>query len=331
MHPPDGGGSATGPGRYALVVHGGAGVITREDLTPEQEAAVRAALGDALEAGEAILRADGSALDAVTAAVRSLEDSPWFNAGRGSVLNREGHCEMDASIMEGATRRAGAVSGVREVRNPVLAARAVMERSAHVFLAGPGADAFARQEGLELAPPEYFVTEARRKQWRRIVDQLRTAAPQAPLWPLERKSDALGTVGAVAADRAGHVAAATSTGGLAGKLPGRVGDSPVIGAGTYADDATCAVSATGHGEFFLRAVVAHDVAARMRYRGLTVEAAAREVVWGELVASGGEGGVIAVDRGGRVAWPFNTPGMYRGAAREGEGREIRIYRESDGD
>lgn len=313
---------------YSLALHGGAGVIARTDFPPGREAEVRAALAAALRAGEAVLRADGSALDAVAEVVRFLEDCPWFNAGRGSVLNRDGVCEMDAAVMDGATRRAGAVAGVKTVRNPVDAARAVMDRTSHVLLAGEGADAFARRAGLPVEPPGYFVTEPRRNQWRRIVEQLQSEPEDAPLWPLERKSDALGTVGAVARDRRGHLAAATSTGGLAGKLPGRVGDSPVIGAGTYADDAVCAVSATGHGEYFLRTVVAHEVASLMRHRGWSLGDAARQVVEQDLAAVGGDGGLIAVDAAGNLELPFNTPGMYRAAVREGEAARVRLYRDA---
>lgn len=319
------------------MVHGGAGVITPGMLTPDQEAWIRAGLLEAVGVGERVLAGGGGALDAVTAAVCVLEDCPWFNAGRGSVLNRAGVCEMDAAVMEGAGKRAGAVASVRRPRNPVLAARAVMEKSAHVLLAGEGADAFLEGCGVVLEESAYFITEARSAQWRRVLGELASgsevsravASPGragAALWTMERKTDAFGTVGAVARDRGGHLAAATSTGGLAGKMPGRVGDSPVIGAGTWADDATCAISATGHGEHFIRNAVAHDVAARVAYGGLGLEEAARRVVMEELVRSGGEGGLIGIDRHGRMAMPFNTPGMYRGWVAEGGPPRTAIYR-----
>ncbi len=282
-----------------LVVHGGAGVILRERLTPGQEAEVRRALRAAVEAGLAPLERGGSALDAVEAAVRSLEDCPLFNAGRGSVFTAEGRNEMDAAIVDGATLAMGAVAAVRRVRNPVALARLVMERSPHVLLSGEGAEAFAADCGVGFEEPAYFRTDRR---WRELQEALaKRGAPPA---------GSLGTVGAVALDGRGHLAAATSTGGMTAKRYGRIGDSPVPGAGTYARDGLCAVSTTGHGEFFLRTVAAHELAALMRYRRLPLAAAARAVL-GQIKALGGSGGLIALDARGSIAMPFTTPGMYR--------------------
>ena len=287
----------------AIAVHGGAGVIPSAELTPQVEAAFRAGLGTALRAGYAVLAGGGSSLDAVTVAVQVLEEDPLFNAGRGSVLCADGGHELDAAIMDGRDLRAGAVAGVRQVRNPVLLARHLLERSPHVMLAGPGADALAADAGLECVPNDWFTTERRRAELERHRAGLARVGDEA----------SLGTVGAVALDGRGHLAAATSTGGMTGKRPGRVGDTPIIGAGTYAADDCCAVSATGHGEFFIRASAAHEVASLMRYRGCDLRAAADELVHRQLVRLGGSGGVIAVGRDGSIAMPFNSPGMLRGA------------------
>ena len=287
----------------AIVVHGGAGVVPAAELTPQLDAAFRTGLGAALRAGYAVLEAGGSSLDAVTAAVVVLEEDPLFNAGRGAVLCADGGHELDAAIMDGADLRAGAVAGLRRVRNPVLLARHLLERSPHVMLAGPGADALAAAEGIECVPNDWFTTERRRAELERHRAGLARVGDEA----------SLGTVGAVALDGRGHLAAATSTGGMTGKRPGRVGDTPIIGAGTYAADDCCAVSATGHGEFFIRAAVAHEIASLVRHRGLGVQAAADDVVHRQLVRLGGSGGVIAVGRDGSIAMPFNSPGMLRGA------------------
>lgn len=303
--------SLLGSGGFALaatpllLVHGGAGVI-REGLTPEVEKLVRADLEAALQAGNEVLKAGGSSLDAVTQAVQVLEDSPRFNAGKGAVFTREGRNELDAAIMDGATQRAGAVAGVRHIRNPIQLARAVMEKSDHVMLVGAGAEAFARTVGVKRVDAKYFWTRGR---WQQHLDGLKA----------ERKQQAsalgrmihYGTVGAVALDRDGHLAAATSTGGMTNKRWNRVGDSPIIGAGTYAD-AGCAVSATGWGEFYIRAVAAHDICARVAYGGESIVQAAKEVVIDVIPAMGGDGGVIALDAKGNFAMPFNTDGMYRG-------------------
>ena len=293
----------TGTG-FVLAVHGGAGVIPREAASALRAPSYHKGLRRALTVGRDVLAAGGSALGAVTEAVAALEDDPLFNAGRGSVFTRAGTHEMDASVMDGAGCRAGAVAGVCGPRNPVRAARAVMERSHHVLLICEGALTFCREVGVAFCEPNYFRSEAR---WRELERALRDPGREAPQY---------GTVGAVARDRRGNLAAATSTGGMTGKLPGRVGDTPIIGAGTYADIATCAVSATGHGEFFVRYAAAFAIAARLRHAGQELDLAARAVV-DELAAAGGLGGVVAVDRGGALALPFSTAGMYRGYVRDG--------------
>jgi beta-aspartyl-peptidase (threonine type) len=300
---------------WRLVIHGGAGGIERGRITQEDERAIRAALNRALDAGSAVLEGGGSALDAVEAAVRVLEDDPHFNAGRGSVFTYEGRIEMDAAIMEGGERRAGAVSGVTATRNPIGLARAVMEESPHVFLGREGADRFSLDHGLEQAPPDYFETAERRRQ----LDELR-ARPESEHFDVHLK---YGTVGAVARDRGGHVAAATATGGLTGKRWGRIGDSPIIGAGCFADDRGCAVSSTGAGEFFIRVGVAHEICARIRLAGETARQAA-DAVMAEVAALGGSGGVIVVTPSGEGVARFNTPGMYRGEASP-SGRAVALY------
>lgn len=301
--------------RWTLVLHGGSGSMRRGKLSPADDEAGRSGLRLALDTGAKILTAGGPALDAVEAAVRVLEDDPVFNAGRGSVFTAEGRIECDAAIMDGATLGAGAVAGVRSTRNPVTLARAVMENSPHVFLAGAGADGFARAHGVEAADSGWFETPERRRQLDEIL-----ANADAPF-----DSDMkYGTVGAVALDTHGHVAAATSTGGLTGKKWGRVGDSPLIGAGTYADDRACAVSCTGAGEYFIRLGVAHEITARVRLAGENIEDAADGLI-AELDAMGGKGGVIVVSADGSGGWAFNTPGMYRAIASHDSPPEIAIY------
>lgn len=307
------------PPRWTLVIHGGAGTIERSRLTPEQDKAIRAALASALDAGERVLAAGGAAVDAVEAAIKVLEDDPHFNAGRGAVFTWQGTNELDAAIMDGRDRSAGAVAGVTRTRHPVSLARAVKERSDHVFLAGTGADDFSREQGLEQVDPSFFATPERRR-------QLETLKARKLGWyAVDRK---YGTVGAVARDAAGHLAAATSTGGITGKRWGRVGDAPLIGAGTYADDRACAVSATGAGEYFIREGVAHEICARIRFRGEAPRRAA-DAVMAEVKALGGDGGVIVTGPGGEVAWSFNTPGMYRGSAVAGGRRTVAIYADED--
>ncbi|MCB9165398.1 MAG: isoaspartyl peptidase/L-asparaginase [Flavobacteriales bacterium] len=290
----------------ALAVHGGAGTISKEQMTPEREKAYRAALENALRHGHEVLKEGGAALDAVEAAVRVLEDSPLFNAGRGSVFNADGQHEMDASLMNGADLRAGAVAGVQNVKNPIGLARRVMDHSDHVLISGLGAFEFAHKQRMELEDDQYFFDQFRYDQWKEVAG---TDQVQLDHSDKERK---FGTVGAVALDAQGHLAAATSTGGMTNKKWQRIGDSPIIGAGTYANDETCAVSCTGHGESFIRAVAAHDVHALMAYKGLSLEEAVRVVVHEKLPALDGDGGLIAIDRAGHIVLDFNCPGMYRG-------------------
>jgi len=288
---------------HAIAVHGGAGALSPADLTPDNERAYRHGLEQALRAGFEVLSKGGASLDAVVAAVQVLEDDPLFNAGRGAVLNAGGVAELDASLMDGRDLRAGAVAGLRHVRSPIALARRVMDHSPHVMLAGPGAEEFALEQGMAPVANSHFVTERRRRELERFLQGVAASGDES----------LMGTVGAVALDADGNLAAATSTGGTTGKRWGRVGDSPLIGAGTYAANDCCAVSATGHGEYFIRAAVAHEIASLMRYRGLGVVEAADEVVMGQLVKLGGSGGVIAVGRDGRIAMTFNSAGMLRGA------------------
>ncbi len=315
--------SAPSPTRkvqWGLVIHGGAGVIRRETFTPEKEAAYRAKLTEALQAGHAILARGGTSLDAVGAAIRILEDSPLFNAGKGAVFNHDGRNELDASIMDGKTLKAGAVAGLHHVKNPIELARKVMERSPHVMMVGEGAETFAKEHGIELVPPEYFRTEERWEQLQKALEKEKASRDPAT------GEEKFGTVGAVALDQAGNLVAGTSTGGMTNKRYGRVGDSPIIGAGNYAN-ARCAVSATGHGEYFIRYTVARDICARVEYLGLPLGEAARVVVMDVLVKAGGEGGIIAMDAQGHVAMPFNSPGMYRGYMGEDGTPHVAIFQE----
>jgi beta-aspartyl-peptidase (threonine type) len=313
-------------------------VITRESLTPEREAALRATLTQALQAGHAILAQGGTSLDAVTATIRVLEDSPLFNAGKGAVFTHEGKNELDAAIMNGRTREAGAVAGLRRVKNPISLARAVMEKSPHVMMIGEGAEAFAQQQGLELVPESYFYTEERWKALQRALEAEKQKAQPPPeqgqpqgqpqgFWErAEGREFKFGTVGAVALDQTGNLAAGTSTGGMTNKRFGRVGDVPIIGAGTYASP-QCAVSATGHGEYFIRYTVARDICARLEFLDLPLPEAANFVVMDLLVKAGGEGGVVAMDAQGNVAMPFNSPGMYRGYVGADGAPRVAIFRE----
>jgi beta-aspartyl-peptidase (threonine type) len=306
---------------FSLAIHGGAGTLLRGQMTPAKEQEYTAALQQALDAGHVVLSKAGSALDAVEAAVRVLEDCPLFNAGRGSVFTAEGTHQMDASIMEGRTRNAGAVSLITGIRNPISLARDVMEKSNHVFLAGDGAMHFAKTLGYTLEEPSYFHNDLRHKQWLDLRD-----SEAFQLDHSDKKDSKFGTVGAVACDVHGNLAAATSTGGMTNKKWGRVGDSPMIGAGTYANNATCAISCTGSGEFFIRGVVAYDVSCLMEYRGLSLADAASEVIQNRVLQLGGDGGLIAVDAQGNIAMPFNTEGMYRGFVTSAGKTEIAIYR-----
>jgi len=291
---------------WALVIHGGAGTIRRENMTSEREAEIRGKLTEALEAGRVILEGGGSAVEAIEATIVVMEDSPLFNAGKGAVFTHEGANELDASIMDGQTLNAGAIAGVKHVKNPIRLARMVMERSDHVMFAREGAEEFALEQGVELVPTSYFHTESRWRSLQRV--QEREAGRTSSVGEVE----VLGTVGAVALDRKGHLAAATSTGGMTNKRFGRVGDSPIIGAGTYADDAACAISATGHGEFFIRNAVAHDICARVLYAEMSIREASESVVMEKLVEQDASGGVIALGADGSFATPFNSEGMYRG-------------------
>jgi beta-aspartyl-peptidase (threonine type) len=375
--------------KIAIAIHGGAGTIRRSAMTAEAEAAYRAALTEALQAGYAVLKSGGTSLDAVSAAVVVLEDSPLFNAGKGAVLTADGATELDAAIMDGATLRAGAVAGVRGVKNPIRLARRVMDSSEHVLLVGAGAEDFAAREGFERMPPEYFLTERRRQELERLrreSDDAQGGAKGSPRSPDETPSENIngggdsknpskndvkpikksrpktqkigrasaregapvrkaesaatttqapleekkyGTVGAVALDSYGNLAAATSTGGMTNKRYGRVGDAPIIGAGTYASNSSCAVSATGHGEYFIRSVVAYDIAAQMEYKRLSLKDAANETVMKKLVERGGSGGVIAIDAQGNIAMPFNSEGMYRGYIDTAGNLRVEIFRSEE--
>lgn len=296
---------------YVLVIHGGAGTILKENMTPDLERQYLEKLNEALETGKEILDKGGSSLDAITETIMVMENSPLFNAGKGAVFTAEGVNEMDASIMDGRDLNAGAVAGIRHIKNPILAARAVMEETQHVLLVGEGAEILAENEGLEMVDSSYFFTQKRYDSYLKAKE----------------KAEKFGTVGAVALDKYGNLAAGTSTGGMTYKMKGRVGDSPVIGAGTYAHNNTCAVSATGHGEYFIRNVVAYDISALMKYKGLSLAVAADEVINKKLKAIGAGGGIIAVDKDGNIAMSFNTDGMYRGYITSDGKKEVLIYGE----
>lgn len=305
---------------YVMVIHGGAGTILKKNITPEKEAAYTAALKHALDTGYQLLQKGRSSLDAVEAAIRTLEDNPLFNAGKGAVFTHDGRNEMDAAIMNGKTLQAGAVAGVTIVRNPISAARAVMEKSEHVMMAGKGAEQFAKEAGLEIVDPSYFRTQER---WDALQKALKEDSVKA--YTPAGKDSKFGTVGCVALDKAGNLAAGTSTGGMTDKKYGRIGDSPVIGAGTYANNATVAVSCTGWGEFFIRNVVAYDLSALMQYKGFSVQEAGKTVL-DKVAAGGGSGGLIALDKEGHMAYPFNTEGMYRGCITEDGKITVEIYK-----
>ena len=306
MHPKE------GDGDFVLVIHGGAGTILKANMTDKQEQQIKAKMQEALNVGAEILKNGGSSLDAVTETICVLEDSPLFNAGKGAVFTAEGVNEMDASIMDGRDLNAGAVAGVRSIKNPIRAARAVMEDSPHVLLFGAGADTFALHEGLDIVHPSYFFTQRRWDSYQKVKAK-------------KEQGEKHGTVGAVALDKHGNLAAATSTGGMTYKMKGRIGDSPIIGAGTYADNNTCAVSCTGHGEYFIRYAVAYDISALMKYKGLTLHQAADEVIMKKLKQAGGEGGIIAVDKDGNTSMTFNTSGMFRGKITKGEKPEVFVF------
>lgn len=297
---------------FVLVIHGGAGTISKASMTPEKEKQYIAALTEALQAGHHIIKENGSSMDAIEAAILILEDSPLFNAGKGAVYTAEGSHELDASIMNGTTLSAGSVAGVSTIKNPILAARAVMEHSPHVMMSGKGAEVFAKEQGLEVVDPSYFDTDERRRSLEKVQEMEKQSPDKKSGFTSPFLDEKFGTVGAVARDLSGNLAAGTSTGGMTNKRFGRIGDSPVIGAGTYADNAVAAISCTGWGEYFIRAVAAYDVIAMMKYKGLPLEAAMKEVLK-QIDKMGGDGGMIGIDHEGNIAMPFTTSGMYRGA------------------
>lgn len=313
---------------FGIVIHGGAGTILRKNMTPEKEQEYRAVLAEAIQVGHRILKAGGSSQEAVEKTIHVMEDSPLFNAGKGAVLNAEGSIELDASFMRGDNLDAGAISGVKTIKHPISAAIQVMEASPHVMLSGGGADTFAAAQGLEIVAPEYFFTERRINALKRVQE---AAAAKETSWTPEERNflehQRYGTVGCVALDLSGNLAAGTSTGGMTNKKWNRIGDAPIIGAGTYANNATCAISATGWGEFFIRSVVAHDISALMEYKGLTIQEAAYEVIHNKVAKLGGDGGVVGIDRNGNPMMEMNTPGMYRAHMDAAGNLEVKIYQD----
>jgi beta-aspartyl-peptidase (threonine type) len=292
---------------FAIAIHGGAGTILKENMSPELEKQYHDKLNEALDSGYQILKNGGSSMDAIISAIKILEDSPLFNAGKGAVLNSEGNAELDAAIMDGKNLKAGAVAGLTTIKNPILAARLVMDNSPHVMMIGKGAEQFAVSKNIETVDPEYFKTEQRKEQLQKVLEAEQGKGSVDKL--LDYK---FGTVGAVALDKNGNLAAGTSTGGMVNKKFGRVGDAPIIGSGTYADNESCAISCTGHGEFFIRYVVAHDISSLIKYKNFSVKKAGDEVIHQKLLKAGGKGGAIIIDKKGNIYMPFNTSGMYRG-------------------
>lgn len=315
------------PGKVALVIHGGAGTILRQNLPPEREKEYRDKLTEALNTGYQILLKGGTSVGAVEATLRVMEDSPLFNAGKGAVFTSAGTNELDAAIMDGKTLKAGSVAGLHTVKNPISLARRVMEHSRHVMMIGDGAEQFAREQGIEIVPPHYFWTERRWQSYERSRDSAQKAKAGKPSSGSNEADKKYGTVGAVALDKAGNLAAGTTTGGINWKEYGRVGDAPIIGAGTYANNESCAVSATGQGEIFIRRTVASDICARVKYLHQSISQAATDVIMKELVPVGGEGGVIAMDARGNIATPFNSAGMYRGWVSPDGTLVVKIYRD----
>lgn len=318
--------------KAVIAIHGGAGAISKSQITPEQEQQYLHALHDIVNAGSVCLEKGGTALDAVTLAVSMLEDNPLFNAGKGAVFTHQATHELDAAIMDGRTLACGSIAGVRHIKNPIHLARAVMEKSQHVFFIGEGAEVFARQQGLSMVSSDYFSTPERYQQLLKAQGQQKVlldhdAASHAQIIPPLDEKNKMGTVGAVALDKDGNLAAATSTGGMTNKAVGRVGDSPIIGAGCYANNHTCAISSTGHGEIFIRSVAAYDISALMEYAGMNLQAACDKVVYEKLPALNGSGGIIAVDKHGNVYLPFNSEGMYRGYSYVGESPIVNIYKD----
>lgn len=312
-------------GPHAIVIHGGAGTILRDNMSAEVEAEYRSTLTKAVTAGHQVLAGGGNSSDAVIQAVLILEDSPLFNAGRGAVFTNAGQVELDASIMRGDDLNAGAVTGVKRVRSPILLAQQVMLNSPHVMLMGSGAETFAVAQKLEMVDNDYFHTKRRRDQLQQVIAREQNASIPEPSYAYEVRK--FSTVGAVALDTSGTIAAATSTGGMTNKRYGRIGDSPIIGAGTYADNSACGISATGHGEYFIRAAVAYDICARVKYKGIDLAAASEAVINGTLQTMGGSGGVIGIDPAGEVVYSFNTPGMYRASIDTDGKLDVRIFRE----
>ena len=306
---------------YAIVIHGGAGTILKENMSTEQEKAYLDMLHKALDVGSGILKDGGSSIDAVQKTINLMEDSPLFNAGKGAVFTNSGTNELDASIMFGKDQNAGAVGGVSNIKNPINAARAVMEQSEHVMMVGKGAETFAERQGIEIVNPSYFHTDRRKK----ALDKIKENEKSIGSAPIDSDYK-FGTVGCVALDKFGNITAGTSTGGMTNKRYNRIGDSPIIGAGTYADNNSCGISSTGHGEYFIRYAVAHDIAARMEYKGIGIVQAAEEVVLDKLVKKGGSGGIVGLDRYGNIAMVFNSAGMYRGFEYPGK-REVKIYKD----
>lgn len=303
--------------KYGLVIHGGAGTILKSNMTPEKEAEYISKLNEALQTGYKILEKGSSSLDAVVAVINIMEDSPLFNAGKGAVLTEKGVAELDASIMDGKTLKAGAIAGIKHVKNPITLARLVMDKSPHVMMIGEGAEEFAKENYIEMVDNNYFITPNRWKQYQKMKEAQDKKV----------KEEKHGTVGCVALDKNGNLAAGTSTGGMMMKKFGRVGDSPIIGAGTFADNNTCAVSGTGYGEYFIRLNIARDISDLMAYKNLSLSDAANEVIMNKLPKLGGDGGIIAIDKNGNIAMPFNTEGMYRGYLMNGEQPVIKIYKE----
>ena len=312
---------------FAIVIHGGAGTILKKNMTDEKEAEYKSELEEAIRVGYSILKEGGSSLDAVEKTINVLEDSPLFNAGKGAVFTNTETNELDASIMDGKTLNAGASAGTKTVKNPINLARAIMENSPHVMMAGDGAETFAKEQNLEIVSPEYFKTEKRLNTLKRVIkrEKEKTLNNKSAFYDADIKDSKFGTVGCVALDKNGNLAAGTSTGGMTNKRYGRVGDVPIIGAGNYANNATCAVSGTGWGEFFIRATVAHDISALMEYKGLTLKAAANEVIQKKVPNLGGKGGIIAVDKNGNMVMDFNTAGMYRASMNDKGELTVKIY------
>lgn len=313
---------------FAIIIHGGAGTILKKNMTPEKEAAYKAKLSEAITAGYTILKNGGTSLDAVEQTIHILEDSPLFNAGKGAVFTHEGANELDASIMDGSNLNAGAIAGVKDVKHPISAARLVMTDSDHVLLSREGASQFAKEKGLEIVDPSYFYTEKRYKSLQRAIDREKKKNDKtAQFYDADIQDSKFGTVGCVALDKSGNIAAGTSTGGMTNKRWNRIGDSPIIGAGTYANNATCGVSSTGWGEYFIRGMVAYDVSALMEYKGMSLQEATNEVIQNKLTQLGGTGGIVALDKNGNMQFEFNTAGMYRASMDDKGTLTVKIYKD----